>query len=175
MSHRNVAGFIEDLNGKSYIGRMSKTLYDKLISYNQSENTIEYQLYRNIIIAIDDLENNKSRMKEPSDLKGILTGYKHAHFSETTEVALINNYALANQQDLGTLKSIDDVIKWITIDTKPEKKQKKYSYSFEKYTTRMKELKATGDWILYIEREGKNIILIPTNIFCVKIITIKLN
>ncbi|WP_338645304.1 hypothetical protein [Yersinia bercovieri] len=155
MSHRNIAGFIEVLNEKSYIGRMSKTLYDKLINYNQSESTDEHILHRNIISALDNLENNRRMMKGPSDLKGILTGYKHAHFSETTEVALINNYALANKQDLGTLKSIDDVKKWITIDTKPEKKQKKYSDSFEKYTTRMKSGEATGDWLLYIEREGK--------------------
>jgi hypothetical protein len=65
--------------------RVSKTLYEKLINYNKIESEIEHILFRNIISAIDNLENNRPMMKMPGELTVILTGYKHAHFSAATE------------------------------------------------------------------------------------------
>ncbi|ENE2786683.1 TPA: hypothetical protein PXJ89_002839 [Yersinia enterocolitica] len=155
MSDRNVAGLIEDLNEKTYIGRMSKTLYDKLISYNKSENTIEHILFRNIISAIDNLENHRPLMKVPGDLKGILTGYKHAHFSDTTGVAFLNNYAKAIGKPPGSFHSVHDVSAFIFESTPPHELQKKIDEFHQCYTERMKSGEATGDWLLYIEREGK--------------------
>ncbi|EPT3147506.1 hypothetical protein ACVQFM_004486 [Yersinia enterocolitica] len=155
MSDRNIAGFIEVLNEKTYIGRMSKTLYDKLINYNQSESKDVHILHRNIIGTIDNLENNTSMMKVPGDLKGILKGYKHAHFSDTTEVAFLNNYAKAIGKPPGSFHSVHDVSAFIFESTPPHEFQKKIDELHECYSERMKSGEATGDWLLYIEREGK--------------------
>ncbi|QKJ09412.1 hypothetical protein HRD68_00885 (plasmid) [Yersinia massiliensis] len=155
MSDRNIAGLIEDLNGKTYIGRMSKTLYDKLINYNKSENTIEHILFRNIISAIDNLENHSPLMKVPGDLKGILTDYKHAHFSDTTAVAFFNNYAKANGKPPGSFHSVEDISAFIIESTQPHELQNKIDEFHQCYIERMKSGEATGDWLLYIEREEK--------------------
>lgn len=162
MSHNKIAAFIAVLNEKPYIGRLSKTLYDKLVDHIKSECTTDHIVYRNIVSAIDNLENNRPMMKAPGELRGLLTGYQHAHFSAQTAVALFNNYALANGMPTGSFNTINDVSAFIKSNTKPKECQKKLDDFFIKYTERLRSGAATGDWLLYVEHEGRdaNLVLV---------------